>query len=92
MALKARICATLEWEDYPYSGGEFRDYQSFRTHDLDVLLHLSGQEKRIRSNFLPEWSAVKDWEPEARYNPVGTASAQDTRNMLSAAKKLLREI
>jgi HEPN domain-containing protein len=58
IALKARICQTLKWQGYPSSKREFHDYQSFRTHDLDVLLHLAGREQTIKTNFLAEWSAV----------------------------------
>jgi hypothetical protein len=42
MALKARICQTIGWAGYPETGAEFREYGSFKTHKLDVLLHLSG--------------------------------------------------
>jgi hypothetical protein len=41
LALKARICETLGWEGFPSTRNEFRQYASFRTHDLEVLLHLS---------------------------------------------------
>ena len=51
VALKARICRTLHWEGFPETANEFRDYQSFRTHDLTVLLHLSGVEQRILAQF-----------------------------------------
>ena len=40
--LKARICRTLKWTGFPQSRSEFQSYQSFRTHDLDILLNLSG--------------------------------------------------
>ena len=36
LALKARICETLNWDGYPSTNREFWDYQSFRTHDLKV--------------------------------------------------------
>ncbi|MCB0065385.1 MAG: HEPN domain-containing protein [Caldilineaceae bacterium] len=42
LALKARICRTLKWAGYPSTRKEFEGYQSLRTHDLKVLLHLSG--------------------------------------------------
>ena len=38
LGLKARICRTLQWDEYPTSG----KYSTFKTHDLDVLLHLTG--------------------------------------------------
>src|SRR5262245_48562429 len=55
MALKARICKTLKWSAYPSSKG---DYRCFFTHELDLLLTLTGMEKEIRTECLKEWSAV----------------------------------
>lgn len=42
LELKACICGTLKWHGYPGTRSEFRGYQSFQTHDLRVLLRLSG--------------------------------------------------
>ncbi|MFV9691345.1 MAG: HEPN domain-containing protein, partial [Desulfobacteria bacterium] len=56
LSLKARICKTLRWSGYPSTNNEFRDYRSFKTHDLDVLLHLSGIEQRIKTELFAEWS------------------------------------
>jgi hypothetical protein len=92
LALKARICQALKWQDFPSTSGEFRDYQSFKTHDLDVLLHLSGREQIIKLNFLAEWSAVAQWDPSARYQPVGSANRTDAQLMISSAKTLLLKI
>jgi len=92
LALKARICRTLKWQGYPSTSSEFRDYQSFRTHDLDVLLHLSGCEAKIKPHFFPEWSIVAQWDPSARYQPVGSATKQDAHAMISASKTLLGKI
>jgi hypothetical protein len=47
LALKARICETLNWQWFPETRREFEGYRSFRTHDLDVLLYLSGVRNRI---------------------------------------------
>lgn len=44
IALKARICKTLNWAEFPDTRGEFRNLESFRTHDLDASLRLSGLE------------------------------------------------
>jgi hypothetical protein len=76
-ALKARICQTLRWDGYPSTRSEFQNYQSFRTHDLNVLLKLSGIESEIRTRFLIEWSAVAVWDPEMRYKPIGSATRAD---------------
>lgn len=88
--LKARICRTLHWNGYPSTKREFQGYQSFKIHDLDVLLRLSGVETKIKSNLLAEWSAVAVWDPSARYSPIGTASKQDAELMIESAKTLLR--
>jgi len=72
VALKARISRTLNWPDFPSTSGEFRNYTSFQTHDLDVLLRLSGQEARIKGQHLKLWSEVVRWKAEWRYNVIRT--------------------
>jgi hypothetical protein len=46
------------------TGSEFQAYRSFQTHELDVLLRLSGQETRIKQNHFPLWNAVAIWKVE----------------------------
>jgi hypothetical protein len=88
LGLKGRICRTLKWEGWP-EGNEFHGYQSFKTHNLDVLLHLSGIEERIKTKLFAAWSIVATWDPESRYNPVGKASELDAYLTIVAAKVLL---
>ncbi|SRR6266508_1264999 len=91
IALKARVCRTLKWPGFPESNKEFERYNSFRTHNLDVLLHLSGVEKRVKEpRYLPAWSVVTGWEPAARYKPIGTANSTDAADMINSTKILLR--
>jgi HEPN domain-containing protein len=92
LGLKARICGTLHWAGWPSGGKEFDGYQSFRTHNLDVLLHLSGFEERIKTRLFAQWSAVAEWDPESRYNPVGRASRSDAYRMIRAAESLVDEL
>ena len=89
IALKARICRTLRWAGYPSTRAEFNSYQSFRTHDLDVLLTLSGVEQKVKTRFLAEWSVVAQWDPEVRYKPIGTAARADAAQLIRAAEVLL---
>jgi HEPN domain-containing protein len=89
LALKCRICRTLKWSSFPQTRGEFQSFQSFKTHDLDVLLSLSGVKDKIKTRYLAEWSAVATWDPEARYNPVGSTSKTDAELLIEAARKLL---
>ncbi len=58
LGLKARICQTLRWQGFPATSGEFRGLQSFRVHDLDVLLRLSGLWGRVRQRHMSDWSIV----------------------------------
>ena len=92
IALKARICETLHWAGYPSTSSEFRDYQTFRTHNLDVLLRLSGIENEILTDALAEWSAVAYWDPEVRYSPVGGVSEAAARSMIDATALLLASL
>jgi hypothetical protein len=92
LALKARICTTLNWISFPQSSREFEPFKSFKTHDLDVLLRLSGIESSIRTNFATEWSLTVQWNPELRYRATGTASQADAMNMLQAVQTLMSAI
>lgn len=89
MALKARICYALKWLGFPETRKEFEGYQSFRTHNLEVLLHLSGAESRIKTKHLAEWSIVVDWDPEIRYRSIGSASARDVEAMIISTRTIL---
>jgi HEPN domain-containing protein len=86
LGLKAHICRTLQWDEYPTSG----KYSTFKTHDLDVLLHLSGCEDKIKLKHLADWSVVAQWNPEARYNPIGNVQDSDAKDMLESTKELLK--
>ena len=87
LALKARICRTLNWNGFPATRREFESYGAFKTH---VLLHLSGIESSITSNYFVDWSDVATWNPEVRYNPIGSATRPQAARMLAAAKRLIR--
>jgi hypothetical protein len=92
LALKARICKTLKWHGYPETNKEFERLTSFKVHDLDVLLRLTGRESAVKASFFVEWSAVAAWNPEARYKPIGSANASDARLMLESASVLLKKL
>lgn len=92
LALKARICDTLGWDGYPETGGEFHHLQSFRTHDLSMLIHLSGRETRIKNDFPTAWEIVEAWRPEWRYLPIGKTGEGRCSAMLGAVAILLGEL
>jgi hypothetical protein len=91
IALKRRICITLSWDGYPNAKKEFENFTSFRTHDLDNLLHLSGVEKKILEELPWAWSAFNDWSPEVRY-VMQRRDSQDVSKMLLALEALLRDL
>lgn len=89
IALKHKICVTLNWTDFPASNNEFKGFTSLKTHDLDVLLAFSGIESVIKTIYLSEWSFVTNWNPEARYNPTGKVSELEATLMIQSAQTLL---
>jgi hypothetical protein len=80
----------LKWDGFPSTNRDFNDFRSFKTHNLDVLLALSGIEEKVKTQYLPEWSSIAIWDPEARYNPIGTIRKSDAELMIDAADKLLK--
>ena len=92
LALKARICRTLKWTHFPVTSAEFREFQSFRTHNLDTLLRLSGIKSNINPVHFADWSVVAVWEPERRYRIAGSTTFAEAQSMIQSTKALLRII
>jgi hypothetical protein len=94
IALKARICRTLNWADFPFSAGEFKNLTSLKTHNLDILLHLSGREEAIKNTagIFKAWNDIVQWDPEFRYRPMGSAKPADAKVMVASTKVLLRQL
>lgn len=106
IALKARICKTLRWAEFPSGTKEFNQnqkYQFLKSHALGLLLSYSGQEERVKTKFSAEWSAVAAWSPESRYTPatritrktpprVVASLEMKTRLMIDSAKILLKKL
>ena len=84
LALKARICKTLNWIEFP----ESPDYKSFKIHKLDVLLHLSGIETVIKTDHLADWSLASQWNPENRYKTITPVSKTDAELTVNAIENL----
>lgn len=90
LALKARTCKTLKWQDFPETNNDFKNYQSFKTHNLDILLTLSGLETKIKLNHFVDWNNVNQWNPEMRYGPTGVVSRNEANDMIISTKKLIK--
>jgi hypothetical protein len=89
LTLKARIVDTLKWAGFPQTKKEFENLSSFKTHNLDVLLALSGKEQDLKQALFADWSIVAVWNPEARYQAVGSLTAQDVQAFLESAKRII---
>jgi len=89
VALKARICRTLQWTGFPSTNAEFQGYKSLQTHELRVLLRLSGREARIRQTHNKFWNQVETWTVDVRYNAVGSVSPVAAAAMVPSAEQIL---
>lgn len=82
--------ARLEDARVLLAASRFEGYASFRTHDLEVLLRLSGQETNIKQNHFLLWNPVALWNPEARYKAIGSAPKPVAEEMVDSADALLK--
>jgi hypothetical protein len=89
LALKARICRTLKWSGFPENEKDFKGFRSVKTHDLAVLFRFSGIEDRVLAKCVAEWTVVRDWNPELRYQAIGRVPPPLAANMVSCVKRLL---
>jgi len=62
---------------------------SFQTHELDVLLRLSGQEARVKRQHFALWNAVAPGKRLALQRRR-TIQKADAESMISAAEQLLK--
>ncbi|MBU0667841.1 HEPN domain-containing protein [Patescibacteria group bacterium] len=88
LGLKNCICKRLNWSEYPIS----QKYKSFRTHDFDVLLNLTGKGGKIKTQFFAEWAVSLTWKPENRYYKARIIKKGDAQLMITSVKKLLKKI
>jgi len=88
LILKQRIVKVLDWDGYPENNKEFEKYKSFRIHDLDILLHLSGLERKIKADntVYANWQIASRWNSEIRYRTIGQISEQEARDTIDATK------
>ena len=91
LGLKKKICETLKWDGYPDTKKEFEYLKSFKIHDLDMLLHLSGVENQIKGEVFTEWSIVVSWDPEMRYSS-SKQTEQSAKLLLESAETLLKKL
>ena len=92
LSLKIRICKSLKWNDFPFTKKEFEGLQSFKTHSLDLLLRLSGQEFKVKINHLADWSIVVKWDSEKRYSVIGAINKIEAFDMIESSKVIIKAL
>lgn len=88
LALKARICRTLKWADFPESSQDFNGLQSLKTHNLEILLRFSRVENKVKTRRMAEWSKAVGWRPDRLYQNR-LATAQQSAEMVKCVERLL---
>ncbi|OXU15613.1 HEPN domain-containing protein [Sedimentisphaera salicampi] len=91
MALKHVICRTLNWDTFPPESIALNKLTSFKTHDLKVLLSLSGIEQKVKRELSVDWYVVMNWSPEQRYSTQEINKVQAS-DMLESAENLVSNI
>lgn len=92
LKLKSKITQCLNIK-FPSSVSQARKEGQYHlmTHDLEELLKLSGEENKIKSNYLAEWSFILNWSPELRYATKNETS-DSAKNMQIAVKMIIANI
>ncbi len=88
LALKYRICRCLKWKTFPETNSEFGELKFLKSHDYETLLRLTGKADLVKTNLMAEWSVVAKWNPANRYQPLGTMTRTDSRDMIDSTKIL----
>ncbi|HEV7766207.1 MAG TPA: hypothetical protein VGQ76_14475 [Thermoanaerobaculia bacterium] len=88
MKLKAQICRTHGWVEYPPEVGA-RLAQALKTHNLDQLLLFTAVGPTISTVHRAPWSIVLEWNPEQRYELTSLRAEERARAMIDATKVLL---
>lgn len=105
LAIKAKICQIFKWPEFPPSPqipkyckdiSDILYKQLVKTHDLEMLsgmiFCLSGtttENEMNKANLIHEWKTIIEWDPEDRYQKLGSKTELDTNEMIEAVEKLL---
>ena len=94
LMLKRRIVNVLDWDGFPETRSEFDRKQTFKVHNLGMLLHLSGLERKLQADTIlyAIWQIAGTWDSEIRYKQVGNTTTSDAQNIIDASKDILNFI
>lgn len=94
LILKRKIVEVLDWDGYPDTDQEFKGLGSFKIHDPERLLMLSGLEKKMKAdnNIWAKWQIASVWDSEMRYKPIGKTTDADALKVLEATRQVVNFI
>lgn len=92
LILKAKICEVLDIPNFFHEDSDVNRQilKSFKTHDLQGLLALSGLRNRFRlaagsnDDLFENWDTICEWSENYRYYPRNTHTEQDAFRLLNA--------
>ena len=89
-SLKARICRTLGWSEFPARPEEWKPHhQVLKIHDLARLAKWSGVEPQLEGPvYKTFWFEVVTWTPETRYEIGGATTRPEAMRTLRASRVL----
>lgn len=99
LAFKKKICDKLNWREFPETKSEFqKGFISFKTHNPQILLRLSGEELKIKKNTQAwvNWIILSDlfekniFNIEIRYKPKGKVNREQAKETIKATNILLK--
>ena len=88
VSLKARVCRTLGWSEFPSEPKDWQRYHApLKVHDFELSAKWSGHAVLLDgSSHRRHWLEVNKWNPEMRYKPLGTTSRAQALAMLRSAR------
>ncbi len=94
LILKRHIVKILDWDAYPETTNQFKEYRSFKTHDLNVLIRLAGLENKIQADttMYARWQIVKRWNSEMRYKSITSVTDLEAQDIINATKEVVNFI
>ncbi len=90
LSLKARVCRTLGWKEFPAEPKEWqREHAFLKVNDLKLLAKWSGFEIQLTSPAYDRaWQEVGEWNPELRYRLAGTNTRVEATVILRSTRVL----
>jgi hypothetical protein len=91
LSLKARVCRTLGWTEFPNEAKEWGRHHAFlKVHDLKRLSRWTGYEAQLKlPAYDQHWKEVREWNPETRYQVVGAYSRQKALSIIRSTRTLV---